>query len=76
MAHPVKVATPAEALAVVPPLQVSAAPEVPVPLVMASETGAVEVVTTLPLESSTWTVTLNDPEPVAWMFWPELGCTV
>jgi hypothetical protein len=78
MAHPVKVATPEEALTVVPPLfaHVRTAPDVPVPPVMARATGTLEVVTTLPLESSTWTVMLNEPDPVAWIFWPELGSWV
>ena len=51
ISHPVNVATPLEALSgfVVHP------PSVPAPDAMAKVIGALEVVTTLPLASSTWT---------------------
>ena len=74
MAQPVKLATPEEAVAVRPPVQLRVPLPGLSPLAMARVTVSVlSWVATLLLASSIATETVKLPVPVAWMFWPELG---
>lgn len=71
--QPAKVATPATAATVVPPVQARTAPAVPVPDRIASVTVAVLAVTVLPTESSTVTTgCVSKGTPAA----PPAGCVV
>src|ERR1700722_601004 len=71
MAHPLKLATPPEAVALRPPVQLSTPPEGL--LLMARVTLLAAPVATLPLASRSVTATGKVPVPVAWMFWPVVG---
>src|SRR3984957_9296743 len=73
MAHPLKLATPAEAVTVSPPVLAQLSTPVEGLLPMASVTLFVALVATFPLVSKSVTATGNVPVPVAWMFWPEVG---
>ena len=74
IAHPVKLATPEETVAVRPPVQLRIPLPGLSPVAMARVTVSVlSWVATLPLASSIDTETVKLPVPVAWMFWPELG---
>src|ERR1700722_8695899 len=72
MAQPLKLATPPEAVALRPPVQLRTPPG-PALLAMARVTLLAAPVATLPLASRSVTATGKVPVPVAWMFWPVVG---
>ena len=76
MAQPVKLATPAVAATVRPPVLVQLSTPNEGLLPMARVTFLVSVSTVFPLASWTATEAENVPVPVAWMFWPAVGWVV
>src|ERR1700722_17683737 len=77
MAQPVKLAPPAAAATVRPPVLVQLrTPPGPALLLMARVTFRLSVKTVLPLVSWTATEAENVPVPVAWMFWLIVGWVV
>src|SRR5512147_605884 len=72
MLTPVNVARPADVVTVTGPVGLRAAPSVPVPVLMASDTDTLGEVTRLPAASLTSTVIVGSATPAARL----AGCTV